>query len=129
MSDEESLKNQVRDQAKLSLLTDKISSMQEKNLKMYPFVFFEDVTSAEIHYDLSNDLAIDTEVKDKELKYKFGEARMKHLKVIYKLNLDERLNNYLDKRFQAIESSVRNLFWKEVAVEVYFNGKQVYKSV
>lgn len=116
--------------AKLSLLTDRITEIQEKNLKMYPFVFFESVTSAEIHYNLSNSMDVNTEEDEKsaDISYSVKQRDIGHLKVSYHLKLDERMNGNLPYRFKVIEDSVRNLFWKEVVVEVFFNDKQMYKS-
>lgn len=114
--------------AKLSMLTDRISEVQAKNLKMYPFVFFEGVLSAAIQYDLSNNLGVDTETKDEDLKYNLSAPQTNHLKVSYYLKIEEQLNHSLDRRFQAIEEAVRTIFWKQVKVEVFFNDKKMYES-
>ena len=128
MSEEKKIEEMVREMAKLSVLTDKISDVQAKNLKMFPFVFFESVTKAEIEYNLSND---DTFVNDDENNdIKVSKIKTKHMKVSYFLTLDEKLNraHELGYRFRSIEASVRNMFWKQIKVEVYFNGKLAYKS-
>lgn len=120
----------VREMAKLSVLADRISEIQEKNLKMYPFVFFEGVKSVRISYDLSNNLGVNTEEDEKkaDIKYNISKPETNHLRVSYYIALDERLNGQLEKRYEALENSVRNLFWKQVVVEVYFDGKLKYKS-
>lgn len=126
---ESSTRQTLREMAQLSLLTDKISEVQVKNLKMYPFIFFEAVKQVSIRYDLSNDLGVDfAKEKEPEPEYRFQAPETKHLIVSYYLDLDERLNGSLPKRFQAIEDSVRTIFWKQVKVEVYFNNKKVYES-
>lgn len=49
--------------------------------------------------------------------------------VAYYLTLEETKNTEdLDKRYMALEKSVRTLFWNDVSVEVYFNNKIMYKS-
>lgn len=115
----------VREMAKLSVLTDKITDVHEKNMKMYPFVFFEGLTRAEVAYNLSND---GTFITEKESDIGVGAQKTQHMRVIYRLTLDERLNGNLPKRFQALEDSIRNLFWKQITVEVYLNEKLAYKS-
>lgn len=127
LSEDKKTEETIREMAKLSVLTDKITDVHEKNMKMYPFVFFEGVTKAEISYNLSNDA---TFVTDGQKAGDIGVApiKTKHMRISYYLTLDERMNGALPKRFKALEDSVRNLFWKQLTVEVYFNGKQVYKS-
>lgn len=133
MSDEAQTREKVRDMAKLSVLTDRLSEMQVKNLKMYPFVFFEGVERAEINYDLHNDMAVSEKVaqdKDKnfQLDYKIEAPSTGHLRVSYFLTLDERLNGMIEKRYSAIEQAVRTLLWKQIRVEVYLNGKLKFES-
>lgn len=130
MSDENELRAKVKDMAKLSMLANKITEVQEKNLKLYPFVFFEGVKSARIDYDLSNNMDVDTteDQKNANIGYKVKKPETKHLRISYYLELDEGQNSNLDKRFGAIEGSVRNLFWNQIAVEVYFNNELKYKS-
>lgn len=95
--------------AKLSLFSNRISEIQEQNLKCYPFVFFEGVTCAKVDYDLSRS----------------GERH-----VTYNLELDETENSLisLQSRFIAIERSTRALFWNDLKVRVNFNGKLAYES-
>lgn len=114
--------------AKLTMLSNRISEIQEKNLKMYPFVFFEAVSGVIVNYDLSNSLDMESETNKGEIKYGFNEPKDSHLRVSYYLKLDTKLNANEEKRFMAIENAVRSLFWKQVKVEVYFNEKLVYKS-
>lgn len=133
MSDETKTREKVREMAKLSVLTDRISEVQEFNLKRYPFVFFEGLSKAEISYDLHNDMGVSEKVtqdKDKafQLDYQIEAPDTGHLRVSYFLTLDERLNGQLDKRFAAIEQAVRTLFWKQVKVQVFFNGTLKFES-
>lgn len=132
MSNEKSKTEEtVREMAKLSMLSNKISEVQEKNLKMFPFVFFDDITEVKIDYDLSNDRMVDSaeDTKSLEVSYAFGKAETSHLRVSYYLTIDESSNTmHLDRRFAAIEASVRALFWKETKVEVYLNGRKAFES-
>ena len=67
--------------------------------------------------------------KNLEVSYKFKDLDRPNFRVSYHLDIDESVDNSpLDKRFKAIEGAVRDLFWKETKVEVYFNTKLVYES-
>lgn len=121
----------IRDMARLSLLSNKINEIQEKNLKIYGFAFFYGVSEAKIDYDFSNKALVDTEEDKKnfELKYKLGELDTSHFRISYYLTIDEKTeNSHLDKRFSALEQAVRHLFWKGIRVEVFFNDKKVFES-
>jgi hypothetical protein len=127
----DSTEEQVREMAKLSLMSNKINEIQEKNLKMFPFIFFDGVKSVKIDYDLSNNQTIDTEenAKDLEISYKFNKLETNHFRVSYYLTIEEKVDNLLiDKRYSAIEQSVRNLFWKETRVEIYIDNELKYRS-
>ncbi|NJO48080.1 MAG: hypothetical protein HC840_00025 [Leptolyngbyaceae cyanobacterium RM2_2_4] len=126
-----STEEQVREMAKLTLLTNKLNPIQEKNLKLYPLVFFNGVKSAKMDFDLSNDQMIESveDRKELEITYQFNKAETKHLRVSYHLEIDESADNSsLDKRFEAIEMSVRNLLWLEIKVQVFINTKLAYES-
>lgn len=111
------LRKNLKEMAQLTLLSNKISEIQWKNMKMFPFVFFEKVTEVRIDYDLGHGI----DEKSKEVRHKSY--------VTYYLTLDEKTNeNALDKRFLALETSIRELFWKDVRVLVYFNDKVVFAS-
>lgn len=126
---EDSTLQTVRDMAKLSMLTGRISEDQVKNLKMYPLVFFEGVSKATVDFDLSNNMSVEVDQPGKvDLDYKWNASDTKNLRVSYHLTIDESLNSNLDKRFKAIEESVHTIFWKQVRVEVFFNTKLVYES-
>ena len=90
----------IKEMAKLALLSGRISEFHEKNLKAYPFVFFNDVESAEIEYDLTQ----------KEDSF-----------VAFKLKIKDFTNSHIEKRFSAIQNATRSLFWNNLAVRVYVN--------
>lgn len=123
---------QVREMAKLTLLTNKINPIQEKNLKMYPLVFFNGIKSAKVDFDLSNDqMLIDSNENksDLEITYQFNKAETRHLRVSYHLEIDEDADNHsLGERYSAITQAVRNLFFKETKVQVFINAKLAYES-
>jgi hypothetical protein len=118
--------------AKLTLLTNKINPIQEKNLKMYPLVFFNGIKSAKVDFDLSNDqMLVDSNENksDLEITYQFNKAETRHLRVSYHLEIDEAADNHsLSERYSAITQAVRNLFFKETKVQVFINTKLAYES-
>ena len=131
MSDS-TVEEQVREMAKLTLLTNKLNPIQEKNLKMYPLVFFNGIKSAKMDFDLSNDqMLVDSNENktDLEITYQFNKAETRHLRVSYHLEIDEEAdNNSIDARYSAITQAVRNLLFKEIKVQVFINTKLAYES-
>lgn len=105
--------------AKATILTGKINPVQRKNLEMYPFVFFNGVSTASIDYDLSSRANGESDfskvVANSYVKYRLSVK-----------NNEE--NSNMEKRFQAIENAVRYLFWKDVKVQILINDKTVYES-
>jgi len=111
------IKQKLQEMAQLAILANRISEVQEKNLKNYPFVFFNDVQVVRIDYDLGH--AIDE--KSKQINHRSF--------IAYYLTLNEESNqSFVDKRFLALETAIRSLFWKDVTLKVYFNTKPVYES-
>ena len=131
MSDS-TVEEQVREMAKLTLLTNKLNPIQEKNLKMYPLVFFNGIKSAKMDFDLSNDqMLVDSNENktDLEITYQFNKAETRHLRVSYHLEIDEAAdNNSIDARYSAITQAVRNLLFKEIKIQVFINTKLAYES-
>lgn len=126
-----STEEQVREMAKLTLLTNKLNPIQEKNLKMYPLVFFNGIKSAKVDFNLSNEQMVDSteDQKDVEVTYQFNKAETSHLRVSYHLEIDEAADNHtIDARYSAITQAVQNLLWKEIKVQVYINTKLAYES-
>lgn len=117
--------------ARLSILEDKLNDIQIKNLRMFSLIFFNGVKEASIEYDLKLDRPVvefEKDVKKMEIKYKFPRPKTNH-GIIYRITLDESQDNSnLDKRFFAIEKAVRDLFWNNIKVTVFFNDKLVYES-
>lgn len=114
MSDS-AIKQRLQEMAQLSLLANRLSEIQEKNLKSYPFVFFNDVKTVKIDFDLQRN---DIDGKHNPNRH-----------VSYHLELNEENNKTLvEKRFFAITEATRMLFWNDLKVRVFFNGKTVYES-
>jgi|GEM_PF-2640723 len=126
------IKEVVNKMAQLSISTNMINQIQQENLKMYPFVFFNGIKSVKIDYDLTSLSRVETENDPKNLNitYKFDTPITEHFCIVYDLEIDESQDNgNLDKRFEALEKSISTLFWNGIFVEVNFNGKNVHKSV
>jgi len=98
----------IRELAKLSILSNRISEIHEKNLKAYPFIFFNGVKEAAIDYELER-------------------GQKNHVKFVLTLK-DGQETPSLEKRLSALDQSVKNLFWKEVSTSVIMNGKKVFDS-
>ena len=122
---------QVREMAKLTLLTNKLNPIQEKNLKLYPLIFFNGIKEAKMDFDLSNEQMIESteNSKDLELTYQFNKAKTHHLRVSYYLEIEENADNHSENaRYSAITQAVQNLLFKEIKVQVFINGKMTYES-
>ena len=131
MSEQIDAREMLKKMAQLSITTNQINEIQQKNLKMYPFVFFNGVRSVSIDYDLTNESKVnyDTNPKTMEIVYKFDKPIVDNFKVSYDLQIDESEDNsHLEKRFDALEKSIATLFWNGIPLEVKFNGKIVYTS-
>jgi hypothetical protein len=106
---------------------------------MYPLIFFNGVSEAQISYDFTvtkpmvgteADAHIDKETEEVKMDIKYTFERPTQASFVeYNIAMDTTvINENLDKRFLALETAIRNLFWKEVRVRVLFNDKKVYES-
>lgn len=121
----------LKEMAALSLFSNQINEIQEKNLKMFPLVFFNGVNSAVIEYDLSKVSSVETKEnkEEKTISYTIKKPETKHFLISYHLSINEdALNDHLEKRYEALVNSVRNLLWKEIGIKIYFNGKLKHES-
>ena len=98
----------LEDITKLGLFFGRVSEVHLLNLKNFPWIFFNDLKQASIDYDIAS------KKEDKSW-------------VSYILTISKE-NDHLDKRYKALESSDRSIFWKDVEVRITVNGKEVYKS-
>jgi hypothetical protein len=100
------MEQKVRELAQLSILSNRISEVHEKNLRAYPFIFFNGIKEANVDYELER-------------------GSKNHVK--FNLSLNSGADNpNLEKRFEALDKSVKNLFWKEVTISIALDGKDVY---
>lgn len=124
MSDE--VKDTIKNMAQLVVNSNKISDVHVKTMTMWPLIYFEGVSEAKIDYDLSHigNVTVD---KTNNITVK---SPIRNNFVSYYLTIDERpeKNTYLDRRFAALEDSTRGMFWKDLPVKIYFNGKLRYQS-
>lgn len=117
MSDD--IEGQLKDMAALTVLSNKINPIQEKNMKMFPLVFFNGVTKVTIKYDLSSMKAPEDDKPAQNASF-----------VVYDLEIDETQDNgKLDVRFEHLERAVRTLFWNDVRVRLRFNDRLVKESL
>lgn len=122
MSDD--VRDTVRGMAALVVSSNRISQVHEKSLLAYPFIFFDGIKEVRIDYDLSHRHDVDLDSKNNIT----VKPPLQHCYVSYYLIMDDTVNTNLDRRFQALEDSVKTLFWKDLTVKVYFNEKIVYES-
>jgi hypothetical protein len=115
----------VKEMAKLAIISNRISEVHEKNMKTYPFIFFDGVKDVKIDYDLSNKANID-ESDYKQLRVNTPTAN--HFVKYYLTINPETQNQNMDRRLTAIESAIRTLFWKNVTVFIYINDKLIFES-
>ncbi len=130
------MSEKIKEMAKMSILSNRINEVQEKNLKLYPLIFFNGVKTVKIEYDLSHTKAMSAEETPKDTA-EVAHSLLAYLNkpviannyVAYYLEVDENADNSnADKRNQALEKAVRDLFWGNVSVEIYWNDKIAFKS-
>lgn len=119
------LNKQVKDMASLIINSNRISEMHERNMKLYPLIFFEGVKKVNVDYDLSYNKEIEVD-KDNNMTIK---KPTNSTYISYELEIDEtKENNNLDKRFEALVKSLKTLLWSDLIVKVSFNGKLMFES-
>jgi hypothetical protein len=107
----------IQEMAKLTVFSGRLNELQERNLKTYPFVYFNGVSAAKLDYDL-------TRIPTEELGKETNSSR-----ISYHLSINDMTpNDNLDRRFQALVSSVRTLLWADMKVFVYFNNVKVFET-
>lgn len=117
--------------AKLAILSNKLNDIQLYNLKMFPFIYFDNISEVSMDYDLSNTMDVSTEEDSKsmDIAYEVINGSGSNLRVSYDLSImSTDAIEHLDNRCAHLEASVRNLLWKEIKVKVSINGKNVFES-
>lgn len=121
---------ELREMAKLTVLSNRLNDLQIKNLTNFPFVFFDSVTEVALDYNLSNTMDVSTEedTKDLNIKYEIStDPKLQH--ITYKLKVSNmQFNVQLDKRLQALEQSVRSIFWNDLKVRIFINNNLEFES-
>lgn len=105
----------VREMAKLAVMSGRINEIQAYNLKMFPIGCFDGVKSVKVDYDLSSQRLED------------GSTLASDHRVTYHVELKEPLDlTILESRFKYLEACVHNLLWKQIRVMVYFGEELIY---
>ena len=86
----------------------RVSEVHLVNMKSFPWIFFNDLADFKLDYDIAS-------------------TKEGNSVVSYDLSIVKE-NDSLDKRYKALESAIRTLFWKEVKIKISVNGKEEYKS-
>lgn len=107
----ENIQEMIDDMRNITMLTGQISIVQEKTIKTWPSVAYDDVVGVEIKYDLTKDY-----VKEN------GEGYVKYY--INTKNIPEDA----EKRSKFLAHWIRDLFWKEIKIEVYLNEKCILED-
>lgn len=119
----------LKEMANLTMVSGKINAIQEKNIKMFPLIYFNGVSSVRIQYDLSNDSKVQYEQNKATFDTTFSIENKHKPKIEYFIEIDEgQDNDQLEKRYQTLEASVRNIFWIDTKVMIYFNNKLMFES-
>lgn len=115
----ETVEKMLEDMRKITMLTGEISSIHMENLKKWPYVAFNSVIeNIEIEYDL-------TKQKTQDL----GEGS-----IVFNISNqsssceDFKNQDSFNTRCEIITSWVRDMFWPEIKVEIFFNSKKVYSN-
>jgi len=92
----------------MTLFSGRISEVHMENLKQFPFIFFNGLKEVKLEHDISTTKEAPSIIS-------------------YDLTLDGE-NDQPEKRYTALESAVRSIFWKEIIVKISIDGKEVFKS-
>jgi hypothetical protein len=112
-SEEQTAESVIEDMRRILITTGQLSSAQEKTLKLWCMIGFDDVVSAEINYDLSKY----TKTMDKQDHY-----------IKFFIFSEKNEQDFLEARCEKIAGFCRNLFWSEITIEITINNKKVYES-
>lgn len=110
----------VREMAQLTVLTNRISETQARNMGLFPKIFFEGLKEIKIDYDLERKQA------EKENEYDTSNSRVDYYLKIPKKKMV--LNTSIEKRYAALEKAIRDLFWGDVKVSISINNKLEFRS-
>lgn len=96
----------LEDLKKMVMLTGRLSDIHIKTLQSAPFIYFDDLGSVEIDYEITTDFS--------------EEHRAKNSYVNFKLNFNDRYepDAHHQNRLLALVKTVQGLLWKEIRVEI-----------
>lgn len=108
---ESTVREQVKEMARLTMLSNRLNEIQEKNLKLYPYIFFEGVKNGAIVYDL--ECRPDASSEDRQMS----------TYVNYTIEVSpDTVITFLDQRIAALKVAVRTIFWSDLTVNVEVKG-------
>lgn len=108
---EHRVREEIKEMARLTMLSNKLNEIQTKNLQLYPYVFFEGVKKGTITYDL--ECSPTESATDRQMK----------THVSYTIEIDENTPvTFEQKRIDALKIAVRTLFWNDLTVNVELIG-------
>lgn len=99
---------EIKEMARLTMLSNRLNPIQERNMKMFPLVFFEGVVKATMTFDLScRPDSMDT--RETYVNYQI-------------LIADDQQITDKAYRTKSLQEAVRGLFWSNLKVEVELIG-------
>lgn len=110
-NDSKNVQNILEDMRKITILTGTISKVHEQSLGKWPYIVFDDVGSLGVDYDLS---------KKEKNNMNF---------VNFYITSSKQEYEDLDKRCGKLTEWVRDMFWKEVDVNIFINEKNIYSNI
>jgi hypothetical protein len=98
------------------ILSGQLSEIHVKTLKMLPFIFFDEVETVEIDYDIKTIKdepvrGLDPIYNDSSIKFTISFKDLEKTDTTYDIDL-------LDKRLHALTKSVHTLLWPQVSIVV-----------
>lgn len=103
--------------AQLTVLTNRLSEIQEKNMGLFPRIFFDGVREINIEFDLQRtDLPNTLASCANWVKYDLKIAEQFH----------SANHVALERRYEALENAIRTLLWSDIRVSITINGNEVY---
>ena len=101
----------------ITMLTGELASVHEESLRNWPYVLFDDIKGVEIKYDLTKEYTKET-----------GEGYVDYYIDFVTDEVAKRPLEENDKKLDILTSWVRDMFWKEIKVIVYFNSEKFYEN-
>lgn len=98
----------IQDLTKMALFSGRLSEVHLENLRRFPFIFFNGLKQAKLEHDIHTTKEFPSTIS-------------------YDLTIEGE-NDQLEKRYSALESAVRSIFWKEMVVKISIDNVEVFKS-